>query len=260
MAMLILFGFVLLSTVGPTVVPYDPNKPNLAEVLRGPSLKHPLGTDNLGRDVLTRIVCGARVSLAIGVASVSGGLLLGGVLGLVAGYFGGWAETFIMRTVDIMLAFPDILLAIATIAVLGPGTVNTVIAVVVFSVPIFARIMRAAVLAVKEREFVEASRAAGGSDLRLMARHVLPNCLSPLLVQATLSVGTAILTASGLSFLGLGVQPPDPEWGAMLSQARGFLRSNPLVAVAPGIAITLVVLSFSIAGDALRDALDPRMK
>ena len=218
------------------------------------------GTDHLGCDNLSRLIHGARVSLTISLVSVGAALVVGLVLGLVAAYAGGRLDAIIMRVVDVMLAFPDILLAIGIIAVLGTGIVNTVIAVAAYSTPIFARIVRGAALTVLERDFVHAGRALGGSDQHIVVRHILPNCLSPIVVQSTVMLGTAILMASGLSFLGLGVQPPDPEWGAMLSKGRELVRSTPVGAIAPGIAITLVVLSFSIVGDGLRDALDPQLR
>jgi ABC-type dipeptide/oligopeptide/nickel transport system permease subunit len=257
---IIILAFFFTAIFGPLIAPYDPLKQNLANSFQGISVEHLLGTDNLGRDTLSRLIYGARISLGISVVSVGLSLLVGLFLGVTAGYFGGKIETVIMRFVDILLAFPGILLAIAIVAILGNGLINTMIAVAIFSVPDFARIIRASVISLKEMEFVEACRAAGASDLKIIIKHIVPNSLSPLIVQATLMLGTAILTASGLSFIGLGVQPPNPEWGAMLSQARELLRSAPLAAIAPGTAITLVVLSFSLVGDGLRDALDPKLK
>ena len=257
---MVIAAFVTVALVGPSLAPYDPLAQDLLSNYESSSWTHPLGTDHLGRDNLSRMIYGARVSLTISLTSVTLGLLVGMLLGLVAAYSGGLVDALIMRVVDMLLAFPDILLAIAIIAVLGAGIGNTIIAVVVYSVPIFARIVRGAALAVIEQDFVSAGRALGASHPRLVIRHIVPNCLSPIVVQATIMLGTAILIASGLSFLGLGVQPPDPEWGAMLSKGRELLRSTPIAAVAPGVAITVVVLSFSIVGDGLRDALDPRLK
>ncbi len=256
----IIVVFALVAIAGPWLVPHDPLAQDLERNYQPPSPEHPLGTDHLGRDHLSRLVYGARVSLGISVVSVAIGLLAGLGLGLVAAFRGGAIDATIMRGVDVLLAFPDILLAIAIIAALGRGIGNTVIAVAVFSIPTFARIVRGAALSVLRQEFVEASRALGASDLRIMLRHIVPNCFSPIVVQATIMLGTAILIASGLSFLGLGVQPPDPEWGAMLSKGRELVRTTPVGAVAPGVAITLVVLSFSVVGDGLRDALDPRLR
>lgn len=252
--------FILTALVGPVLTPHDPLEQRLELARKGPMPGYLLGTDHLGRDVLSRLVHGARVSLTIGVASVGGGLVIGVVLGLIAGYYGGWIDSLIMRFLDIQLAFPGLLLAITIISILGPGLTNTILAVSIWSIPGFARITRASVLSLKRREFVEAATALGRSDWGIMRKHILPNSLSPLIVQGSLSIGTVILTASGLSFLGLGVQPPAPEWGAMLALSRQYILDNPISSIAPGVFITLVVLSFSLLGDGLRDALDPRMK
>ncbi|MCQ6266324.1 ABC transporter permease [Fictibacillus sp. WQ 8-8] len=257
---IIIIIFVITAIFGPLFAPYDPLQQDLANNFQGASAEHWLGTDNLGRDTLSRLIYGARISLEISMASVGLALIVGLVLGVTAGYYGGKIETLIMRFIDILLAFPGILLAIVIVAVLGNGLVNTMMAVAIFSVPDFARIIRASVISLKEMEYIEACKAAGASNLRIILRHIIPNSLSPVIVQTTLMMGTAILTASGLSFIGLGVQPPNPEWGAMLSKARELLRSAPLAAIAPGTAITLVVLSFSLVGDGLRDALDPKLK
>lgn len=252
--------FVVLGLFGPWLAPYDPLAQALRDNYQSMSAAHWLGTDDLGRDVLSRLLYGARISLSISLLGVSGGLVLGVVLGVTAAYVGSWTDAVIMRFIDILYALPGILLAIAIIAVLGKGVLNTIIAVVIYSVPIFARVVRGSVLGVLELEYVEASRAAGASAPRIILSHVMPNASSQLIVQATLMLGTAILMASGLSFLGLGVQPPNPEWGAMLSKGRELMRTTPVVAVAPGLAITLVVLSFSVVGDGLRDALDPKYR
>lgn len=252
--------FLLTALLGPLLAPYDPLEQNLPMARKGPSAQYLLGTDHLGRDILSRLVHGSRVSLTIGVASVAGGMALGTALGLLAGYYGGWVDSLVMRLLDIQLAFPGLLLAITIISILGPGLTNTVVAVTIWSIPGFARITRGSVVTLRNREFVEAATALGQSDWGIMRRHILPNSLSPLIVQGSLSIGTVILTASGLSFLGLGVQPPDPEWGAMLAVSRQYILDNPISSVAPGLCITLVVLSFSLLGDGLRDALDPRMK
>ncbi len=252
--------FALLGLFGPWLAPYDPLAQQLRDNYQSMSAAHWLGTDDLGRDVLSRLLYGARISLSISLVGVTGGLLIGVLLGLVAAYVGGWTDAVIMRFVDILYALPGILLAIAIIAVLGKGILNTIIAVVIFSIPTFARVVRGSVLAVLELEYVEACRAAGASAPRIILGHVMPNASSQLIVQATLMLGTAILIASGLSFLGLGVQPPNPEWGAMLSKGRELMRTTPIVAIAPGMAITLVVLSFSVVGDGLRDALDPKYR
>lgn len=253
-------SFLLVAVIAPLLSPYDPLGQDLSNNNAGPTLEHPLGTDSLGRDVLSRLIYGSRTSLGISMTSVSTGLLMGVFLGLMAAYHGGWLDTVIMRFMDVLLALPGILLAIAIVAVLGKGVFNTIIAVAIFTVPTFARLVRGSALSILELDYVEATRALGASDGRIIFKHILPNALSPLVVQATLSLGTAILIASGLSFLGLGVQPPHPEWGAMLSKGRELIRTTPLVAVAPGVTITLAVLSFSMLGDGLRDALDPRLQ
>jgi peptide/nickel transport system permease protein len=244
----------------PLVALYDPLEQDLANNYAGPSSAHPLGTDDLGRDVWSRLVFGARISLAIAFSSVALALVVGSVLGLFAAYYGGAVDAILMRFMDVLLALPGILLGIAIVVVLGNGVENTVIAVAVFSVPTFARLVRGSALSILERDHVVATRALGASALRVVFGHVLPNALTPLVVQATLQLGTAILIASGLSFLGLGVQPPHPEWGAMLSKGRELVRTTPVAAFAPGLAITLLVLSFSLVGDGLRDAVDPRLK
>jgi len=257
---IILTLFVLLAIFGPMLTPYSPIEQDLSNSYQGISSKHWLGTDNLGRDTLTRIIYGSRISFLVSIVSVGTGLLAGLILGSISGYYGGRIDTVIMRFVDMLLAFPGILLAIVIVAILGNGLINTMIAVAIFTTPDFARIIRGSVMSIKETEFIEASRALGADDFRIIFRHILPNSLSPMIVQGTLMMGTAILIASGLSFIGLGIQPPNPEWGAMLSDARDYLRSAPLIAIAPGISITLVVLSFSLVGDGLRDALDPKLK
>lgn len=255
----VLAGFVFAAAAGPALAPHSPIEQDLGNNYAPPSLRHPLGTDDLGRDTFSRLIHGARISLAVSVSSVAIGLLAGTALGLLAGHYRGWVDRALMRATDVLLAFPGILLAVVVVAVLGKGLVNTIVAVALMAAPTFARIARGSALAVGELEFVTASKALGASDARIMLRHLLPNCFSPLLVQATLMLGTAILIASGLSFLGLGVQPPDPEWGAMLSKGRELIRTAPVSAVAPGVALTLLVLSVSLVGDGLRDALDPRL-
>jgi peptide/nickel transport system permease protein len=256
----VVLAFVVLALFAPVFAPYDPLAQDLANNYGGPSGAHWLGTDDLGRDTLSRLLYGARVSLGIAFSSVAMGLLVGAVLGLVGAFYGGVVDSVIMRVMDVLLALPGILLGIAIVVILGNGVINTVIAVAVFSIPTFARLVRGSALSILERDYVIASRALGASAKRILFGHVLPNALTPLVVQSTLQLGVAILIASGLSFLGLGVQPPDPEWGAMLSKGRELVRSTPIAAFAPGFAITVVVLSFSLLGDGLRDALDPTMK
>ena len=244
--------------LAPLLAPFDPFEHNLYNRLRPPSLTHPLGTDDFGRDILSRIMYGARISLRIGLVAISIALSLGTSLGLIAGYRGGWSDMLIMRLVDILLAFPSILLAIAIVAVLGPGIDNVMVAVSIVMIPQYARLVRASVLFIREQAFVEAARALGAGEFRILWYSVLPNCMAPLIVQSTLSLGTAILDAAGLSFLGLGAQPPTPEWGAMLAGGRELLFKAPWVMTFPGLAIFLVVLSLNLLGDGVRDALDPR--
>jgi peptide/nickel transport system permease protein len=257
---LVVAGLVLLALVGPFFTPFGPLEQDLANNFSGPTFDHPLGTDDLGRDTLSRLIFAARVSLGISFTSVAVGLSLGTLFGLLAAYYGGWLDSVIMRAMDILLALPGMLLAVTIVAMLEKGIPNTILAVAIFALPTFARIVRGSALGILQLDFIGASRVMGASDLRIVLRHILPNVVSPLIVQATLEMGTAILIASGLSFLGLGVQPPHPEWGAMLSKGRELMRTTPVVAIAPGVAITLAVLSFSLLGDGLRDALDPRLE
>ncbi|SEO57993.1 peptide/nickel transport system permease protein [Amphibacillus marinus] len=252
--------FILIAYVGPYFTPYGPREQNVINKLALPSSEHLLGTDHLGRDIFSRIIHGMSITLEVGFVSVVIGLIIGVFLGIIAGYYGGRIDTIIMRFMDILLAFPGILLAMAIVSVLGPAIVNVIIAVGIFSVPVFARIVRGSTLAVRKLEYIDAIRSLGASDARIIFKHILPNVTSPLIVQATLSVATSILTASGLSFLGLGAQPPTPEWGAMLSDGRAYMYDSAHVATIPGVAIVIVVLAFNLFGDGLRDALDPKMK
>ncbi len=252
--------FVVTAVLAPWLSPFHPNEGDLTKRLKAPDREHLLGTDPLGRDILSRIIYGARISLQIQVVSVAIALLIGTFLGMVGGYYGGKLDNLIMRLMDILLAFPGIFLAVAIIAVLGPGLTNLILAAGIYSVPQFARIVRGSVLSLKEKEFVEAARAVGERDFSILFRYLLPNSMAPIIVQTTLRMATVLLTASGLSFLGLGVQPPTPEWGAMLSNARAYLITAPHVATVPGLAIMLVVMGFNLFGDGLRDSLDPRLR
>ncbi len=251
-------ALVLIALFSPILAPCDPLEQNLAVRLRPPSLAHPLGTDDFGRDILSRIIYGARISLRIGLVALSIALSAGTFLGLVAGYKGGWVDSCIMRLMDIMLAFPSILLAIGIVAVIGPGIDNAMLAISIVMVPQFARLVRSSVLSIREMAYIEAARALGAGDGRIVVYSVLPNCLAPLIVQTTLSLATAVLDAAGLSFLGLGAQPPTPEWGAMLAGGRELLLKAPWVMTFPGLAIFTVVLGLNLFGDGLRDALDPK--
>jgi len=256
----IVLVFVLLGVLAPVLVPYNPIQGSLNDRLLPFSGTHWLGTDELGRDLLSRILYGARVSLQIQIVAVVLALIVGVLLGSLSGYLGGYVDSLIMRCMDILLAFPGIFLALGIIAALGPGLVNLMFAAGISSIPQFARIVRASILSLKEREFVEAALALGSGSNRVMFRHLLPNCLAPIIVQSTLRMATVLLTASGLSFLGLGVQPPTPEWGAMLSNSRSYLVVAPHVATIPGVAIMVVVVGFNLFGDGLRDTLDPRLR
>ncbi len=252
---------LLLGILAPVVDPYDPTTDSdLASSRLSPSWEHPFGTDRLGRDMLRRIIHGTRVSLTIGFVVVIFSGSIGTLLGLVAGYFGKAADTIIMRFMDVLLAFPAILLAIAIVAVRGPGLFNTILAVAIVGIPGYARVVRSVVLSLRERDYVDAARMIGAGNSRIMFGHILPNSLTPLIVQATLGVGGAILFAAALGFLGLGVQPPTPEWGAMISDGIPFLRQSPYLVFFPGIAIMVTVLGFNLLGDGLRDALDPQLR
>ena len=258
--LVIMVVFLLTALLAPVLTPYDPIEQKLIERRKPPSPQHPLGRDDLGRDILSRIIFGTRKSLQVGVLSVTLAILVGALIGAISGYFGGWADTIMMRLMDIMLAFPALLLAIAIVTILGPGLLNMLYAIAIVSIPAYARIVRASVLGIKAQDYILAARSLGLSPLRILFRHVLPNCLTPLIVQGTLGIGTAILDAAGLSFLGLGAQPPTPEWGAMLGQGRFAVFSAPHIVLFPGIAIMLTVLGFNLLGDGLRDALDPRLR
>ena len=258
--MIIILVLIIVAIFTPLLAPFDPIKVDLFNRYQAPSGTHWLGTDELGRDILSRLIYGSRISIQVGVIAVGIALIIGTFLGAVSGYFGKWIDMIVMRIIDILMAFPSILLAIALVAVMGKGLTNTMIAVGIVGIPQFARIVRSSVLSVKETEYVEAGRAIGAKSSRILFRHVLPNCLAPLIVQTTLSIGTAILDAAGLSFLGLGAQPPEAEWGAMLNAGREALQSSPWVVLFPGIAILITVIGFNLLGDGLRDALDPRLK
>ena len=261
------FGLVLVAALGaaavlaPLLAPHNPDTIDTARRLARPfTVGHPLGTDEFGRDLLSRLLYGARTSLVVGLAATALAAAAGSGLGLLAGFVGRWVDQVVMRSIDTLMAFPYFLLAIAIIATLGPGLVNGMVAVAIVNIPFYGRIVRATVLAVKQTEYVEAARALGLSELRLSLSHVLRNCLAPIVVAVTLNVGGMITALAGLSFLGLGVQPPTSDWGSMLSSSRQYMNVAPHVAALPGLAIFLAVLGFNLLGDGLRDALDPRLR
>ena len=251
---------IVIALIGPYIAPYGSAEFDYDHVLEGPSAQHWAGTDAYGRDIFSRIIEGTRISLFIGLLSVLLGALVGTVLGLVSGYYGKWLDSIIMRICDVLFAFPGILLAIGIIAILGPGLGNVIIAISIFSVPMFARIVRSSTLAVKSTTYVEATRSIGAKHKRIIWKHIFPGTVSSIIVFFTMRLGTAILSAASLSFLGLGAQPPSPEWGAMLSGGRDYLNTAPHVTFFPGLAIFITVLAFNLLGDGLRDALDPKIK
>ncbi len=251
---------LLMAVFGELIAPYGANEINVMNQLQPPSLTHLFGTDELGRDVFSRVIIAARVSVQVSLVSVALALLIGVTIGLVSGYFGAWADILGMRAMDVIFSFPVMLLALAIVAMLGPGLVPAMIAIAVVYTPYFARITRASVLSVREETYIRAARSIGAGDVRILRLHVLPNVMAPIIVQTSLSLAFAILTEAALSFLGLGVQPPQPSWGRMLFDGRGFLSEAWWMAVFPGIAIFLTVLALNLIGDAMRDALDPRQR
>ena len=261
MAGLVIMGLLVFSAVFADVVaPYSPIQITMPERLRAPSWRHPLGTDDFGRDVLSRIIHGSRISLEVGAIAVGIAVAVGIVLGVMAGYVGGRIDSVIMRMMDIMLAFPAILLAIAIMAILGPSTANVMIAIGIVYIPIFARVVRGSTLEVRAREYVDAARALGASDSRIVRRHILPGTFNAVIVQVSLSLAFAILAEAALSYLGLGTQPPTPSWGSMLSSGREWIERAPWLTIFPGLAIFVTVLALNVIGDGLRDALDPRLR
>lgn len=254
----VLAVIVVVALLDETLAPYGYNQVNVPDQLQGPSLAHPFGTDNVGRDVFSRVLLGAKVSLQVGLVAVGISLVAGTLVGLLAGFYGGRLDDLLMRLMDVLFAFPAILMAIAVLAILGPGTTNAMVAIGIVYTPIFARVARASVLSVREEVYVRAARSIGASDVRIMRLHILPNIAAPVIVQASISLAFAILAEAALSFLGLGTQAPNPSWGRMLSEGREFIGQAWWMALFPGLAIFLTVLSFNVLGDALRDALDPR--
>ncbi|MCM3700404.1 nickel transporter permease [Paenibacillus macerans] len=252
--------FVLIALLAPVIAPYDFKAQELGDRLKPPSSEHWFGTDDLGRDLFTRVLYGARISLWVGTFSVIGSIILGTLLGILAGFYGKWVDMIISRLFDILLAFPSILLAIAIVAILGPSLQNALYAIAIVNIPTYGRLVRAKVLSLKNEEYITAARAVGMKNSGILLRHILPNSLTPIIVQGTLGIATAIIEAAALGFLGLGAQPPAPEWGKMLSDSRQFIATAPWTVVFPGVSIMLTVLAFNLMGDGLRDALDPRMK
>lgn len=252
--------FVLLALVAPLIAPFDYKAQVLSDRLKPPSGEHWFGTDDLGRDIFSRVIYGARISLWVGLLSVVGSIVIGTLLGIIAGFYGKWVDMIISRVFDILLAFPGILLAIAIVAILGPSLQNALYAIAIVNVPTYGRLVRSRVLSLRQEEFITAARALGANDVRILFKHILPNSLTPIIVQGTLGVATAIIEAAGLGFLGLGAQPPDPEWGKMLSDSRQFIQTAPWTVIFPGVCILLTSLGFNLMGDGLRDTFDPKMK
>ena len=251
---------VLIAIFAPLIAPYDYTAMDFMAINAGPSAKHWFGCDDLGRDILSRIIIGSRYSITIGICAILLANVVGITIGAVAGYYGGWVDNLIMRLLDIIQAIPGMLLMIVAAAMLGPGFVNTIIAMSIGTIPGCARMLRAQMLKERGNEYIEAETSINCSTFRIILSHLLPNCMSPMIVGATMGVGQTITLAAGLSFLGLGVQPPAPEWGAMLSNARSFMRTAPHLVIFPGLAIAITVLALNLLGDGLRDALDPKLK
>ena len=260
LGLVIVLIYIIVAIFAPLLAPYDPVKQHLANMLQTPGPKHLLGTDEMGRDILSRIIYGARISMKVGFYAVGVAFVIGIPLGIFAGYFGGKVDLLIMRAMDVLLAFPGILLSIVFVSVLGPNLDNAILSVGIYTVPNFARMARGETLALRNSEFIEAARAMGSGDIRIVFSHILINIVSPMIVMGTLSFGTAIITTSGMGFLGIGAQPPTPEWGAMLSSGRQYLLVAPHVTTYTGLAILFLVLGLNLLGDGLRDVLDPKMK
>lgn len=251
---------VLVGLLAPVLAPYDPNLMDIPARLQGPSSAHPFGTDEMGRDILSRVMYGARISIAVGVIIVAVSAAIGVVLGSLSGYFGGRIDQAVMAVTDMILAFPSMVLALALTAAMGPGLLNTILAVIIVRIPMYTRLMRGQVLVQKEQQYVRAARTFGEKPFWIVARHIVPNCLTPLMVQMTLGIGDAILIASSMSFIGLGAQPPTPEWGAMISTARVYAIDQWWYAAFPGLSILITIMGFNLIGDGIRDILDPRSR
>jgi peptide/nickel transport system permease protein len=260
LGVVIILLLIITAIFAPLLAPHDPNQQNLRNSMLQPSKEYPLGTDELGRDLLSRIIYGSRISIMVGVVAIVISGVIGMGMGLIAGYFGGWIETIIMRFIDALMAFPPIVLILAVAAVLGGGLTNVMIAVGIGMIPTFCRLMCAQILATKENDFIKAAQVIGVSDFNIMLRHLVPNVFPPLLILITINMGAAILMEASLSFLGIGINPPTATWGALINDGYSNLLTNPLMSVIPGVAIVLVVLAFNLVGDGLRDALDPRLR
>lgn len=252
--------FILVAFLAPRIAPYDPLKQDLPNMLNTPNADNWLGTDEAGRDILSRLIYGARISMRVGFISVGVAFVIGSPLGIFAGYFGGKVDTLLMRALDVLMAFPGILLAICLVSILGPSLENAILSVGIYAMPNFARLARGETMALKHNEYIEAAKAVGASDMRIIFSHIFVNILAPLIVLSTLTFGNAIITTSGLGFLGMGAQPPTPEWGAMLSSGRQYLMVAPHVTTIPGLVILVMVLGLNLFGDGLRDILDPKLK
>lgn len=258
----ILLALIIMAVFADVIYDYDTDviEPNYSSMLQAPSSEHWFGTDNLGRDVFARVIYGSRISLQVSIMSIVISLIIGGGFGAVAGYYGGRVDDILMRIMDVFLAIPNMLMAIAVVASLGPSMFNLMLAIAISNIPRFARIVRASILGVKDEEFVEAARACGATNTRIIIREVLPNCMAPIIVQGSIAIASSILVIASLSFVGLGVAPPTPEWGSMLSEGRTYIRDNNYLTVFPGLAIAITSLSINLLGDGLRDALDPKLK
>lgn len=258
----VLLALIILAILADVIYDYDTDviEPNYSIVLQEPSSEHWFGTDNLGRDVFARVIYGSRISLKVSIMSIVISLIIGGGFGAVAGYYGGRVDDILMRIMDVFLAIPNMLMAIAVVASLGPSMFNLMLAIAISNIPRFARIVRASILGVKDEEFVEAARACGATNTRIIIREVLPNCMAPIIVQGSIAIASSILIIASLSFVGLGVTPPTPEWGSMLSEGRTYIRDSNYLTIFPGLAIAITSLSINLLGDGLRDALDPKLK
>ncbi len=256
----IIVSYVIIALFAPWIAPHDYRAQDRTSIMEGPSSEYPLGTDRVGRCLLSRIIFGARISLTVGLVAVGIGSSIGLVIGSISGYMGGWVDRIVMGLVDIVWSFPTMLLAIALTAILQPGLHSVIIALGLVSWPEYARIIRSQFLAVKQKEFVEAARSVGASDFRIIRKHLLPNSIAPVIVVATLGMATAVLVEATFSYLGLGAQPPQPSWGSILSMGKDFIYHQPLMSIAPGVAIMIMVLGFNLLGDAIRDVMDPRLK